>query len=85
MLFFLGVFYAPLITTANNIVVEMLIKEVVIPFLFDFWSVVQKVKLFEELKTASFSSCLNIRSRSSTFHRYSLIISRNPLFIKRYT
>lgn len=32
----------------------MLIKEVVIPFLFDFWSVIQKVKLFEELKTAFF-------------------------------
>lgn len=52
--FFLGVFYGLLITTANNIAVEMLIKEVVIPFLFDFWSVIQKVKLFEELKTASF-------------------------------
>lgn len=26
-----------------------------IPFLFDFWSVIQKVKFLEELKTASFS------------------------------
>lgn len=31
---------------------EMLKKEVVIPFLFDIWSVIQKVKLFEELKIA---------------------------------
>jgi len=52
LFFFLRVFCGPLLTTANDIAVEMPIKEVVIPFLFDFWSIIREVKLFEELKTA---------------------------------
>lgn len=50
----MGVIYRLLISRANNIAMEMVIKEVVTPFLFAFWSVIQKVKLFEEFKTASF-------------------------------
>lgn len=61
---------------------EILVKEIDIPFLFGFWSVIQKVKFIEELKMASFSVLPKYKEWNFCIPQISLIVSRNLVFIK---